>query len=65
MATHIQPPTRTIVIAAISAFALTSIAHGAELHSTAVETGETRELVNRADCWTGEAAKAWDRCLFR
>jgi hypothetical protein len=65
MATQIRPPTRTIVIATISAFVLTSIAHGAELRSAASESGEPRELVNRSDCWTGDAAQAWDRCLFR
>jgi hypothetical protein len=65
MATRIQALTRTIVAATIATFALASIARGAELHSTASETGATSELVNRADCWTDETANAWDRCLFR
>ena len=56
----------TIIAAAIATMALASTtATGAEFRSTAAETGETRELVNRPDCWTGDIANGWDRCLFR
>jgi hypothetical protein len=65
MATGRRNQLLTIIAAAIVATALVSIATGAVLRSTAAETGETRELVNRPDCWTGDIANGWDRCLFR
>lgn len=65
MATGRRNPLLTIIAAAIAATALVSTATGAELRSTAAETGEARELVNRPGCWAGDIANGWDRCLFR
>jgi hypothetical protein len=65
MATGTRNPPLTIIAAAIATTTLVSIATGAELRSTASETGETRELVNRLDCWPGDGANGWNRCLVR
>jgi hypothetical protein len=57
--------TWTLIAAAIVAAAIVSAAHGRELRSTGSETGESRDLVNRPDCWTGGAARAFGRCAIQ
>jgi hypothetical protein len=52
--------TTTIVTVAV---AIALVAAGG-FRGAARETGETRELVNRPDCWTGDVADDWDRCDF-
>ena len=54
--------TRTIVTIVVTAIAFSTIGGG--FQGTAGETGETRELVNVADCWTGDVANEWDRRDF-
>jgi hypothetical protein len=66
MATRTRNPAWTIIAATITAAALIFTADGAELRSAVSETGKTRDLVNRPDCWTDDAATSgWDRGLFR
>lgn len=59
-----QGPAVTIAAAGLAACALASMCVAAELPIPASETGEYRELVNRPDCWTGDIARAWDRCAL-
>ena len=53
----------TIAAAAIAAASIVSTAHGREPQSTGSETGETRDLVNRPDCWIGGSACAFGGCV--
>jgi hypothetical protein len=55
--------TRRTVTVAAAVIALASI--GAGFEGTTWDTGETRELINRPDCRTGDIANGWDGCLVR
>ena len=62
MTIRTRSPAWAIVIAAIAAAAFISAADGRELRSSAPDTGEPRDLVNRPDCWTETAAGGWGLC---
>lgn len=65
MTARTRNPAWTIIAATITAAALISAADGAALPGTVSETGETRDLVNRLDCWGNDGANGCDRCLSR
>ena len=55
--------TTKIVTIAAAVIALASIDAG--FQSTTWNTGETRDLINRPNCRTGDRANGWDGCLVR